>query len=263
MPRAVWKGSLTFGLVNIPVKLYPATKDKSISFHMIHRECETPLKYRRWCPRCEKEVGWGEIDHGFEITRDKIVVIKREELDGLKLKTTHTIEIQRFVDLMAVDLIYFATHYYLAPEKGGEKAYSLLRDALAFTGRAAIGKVVIHNKEHVVTIRPYQRGLLLGMLYYPDEIQSMEKLGELEKLPLVTERERELARALIESMGGEFKPEEYSDAYREAVMGLIRQKAEGVVVPVERPAEVVATVDLMKALEASMKALKEKKPAHA
>lgn len=262
MPRAIFKGSLSFGLVNIPIKLFPAIKDRAISFNMIHRECGTPLKYRRWCPKCEREVGWGEIDRGYPITKDKIIVLRKEELEGLRLKTTKAIEIQSFVDLTAIDSIYFAAHYYLAPEEGGEKAYSLLRDALAITNRAAVGKVVIHNKEHVVVVRSYQKGLLASTLHYADEVLSIEKIDELQKLPAVGERERELARILIESMEGEFKPEEYSDTYRQAVMELIRQKAEGIAVPAAKPVEVKATVDLMKALEASvMAAKKEKVPA--
>ena len=246
-------------MVNIPVRLYPATKDRAVSFTMIHRECQAPLKYKRWCPKCGREAGWDEIDRGFEITKGKIIVLKQEELEGLRLKSTKTIEIQRFVDLMGVDSIYFAAHYYLAPEEGGEKAYSLLRDALAITNRAGVGKVAIHNKEHVVVIRPYRRGLLASVLHYADEVLSMEKIDELQKLPAVGERERELAIALVESMKGEFKPEEYFDTYRQAVVELIRQKAEGIAAPAAKPVEVEATVDLMKALEASVRAVKKEK----
>lgn len=254
MPKAVWKGSISLGLMNIPVRLYPATKDRAISFNMIHSECGTQLKYKRWCPKCEKEVGWGEIDRGYPITKDKIIVLKREELERLQLKTVKTIDIQSFVDLTSIDSIFFATHYYLAPEEGGEKAYSLLRDALSVTNRAAVGKVVIHNKEHVVAIRPYQKGLAMTMLHYSNEVLDIGKLEELDRLPVPGERERELAKVLIEHMGGDFKPEGYVDTYRQAVMQLIKQKAEGIEVPAEKPIEVEATVDLMKALEASVKA---------
>jgi DNA end-binding protein Ku len=259
MPRAIWKGSITFGLVNIPVRLYPATKDRAVSFTMIHRECQAPLKYKRWCPKCGREVGWDEIDRGFEVTKGKIIVLREEELEALRLKSTRAIEIQQFVDLMSVDSIYFAGHYYLAPEEGGEKAYSLLRDALTITNRAGIGKVVIHNKEQIVVIRPYQRGLLASVLHHADEVLGMERIDELQKLPEVGGRERELAIALIESMGGEFKPEDYPDSYRRAVMELIRQKAEGEAVPAPKAVEVEATVDLMKALEASLKVAKKEK----
>jgi DNA end-binding protein Ku len=259
MPRAVWKGSLSFGLVNIPIKLYPATKDKSISFRMVHRECGSPLKYKRWCPKCEREAKSDEIDRGFEITKEKMVILSEEELEGLRLKSTRAIEIQHFVDFTSIDSIYYSSHYYVTPQEGGEKAYSVFRMALALSNRAAVGRVVMHNKEHTVVIRPYQRGLIMSSLHYADEIQNIDRLEELEELPTVGKRESELATALIEQLSGEFKPEEYSDSYRRAVMELIQQKAEGVVAPIAKPAGVEATVDLMKALEASVKVAREKK----
>lgn len=261
MPRAVWKGSLSMGLINIPVRAYPATKSRAISFNMVHSECQTPLRYKRWCPHCGREVTWNEIDRGYEITKGKMIVLKREELERLQLKTVSTIDIRSFVDMSGVDSIYFAAHYYLAPGEGGEKAYSLLRDVLTITNRAAVGKVVIHNKEHVVAIRPYRRGLVMTTLHYANEVLDIEKLEELEKLPAVSERERELSKVLVQHLSGEFKPEEYVDKYREAVMQLIKQKAEGIALPAAKPIEVEATVDLMKALEASVKAVKEKAPA--
>jgi DNA end-binding protein Ku len=262
MPRALWKGSLVFGLVNIPVKLYAATKDRAISFNMLHSECHTPLKYKRWCPTCEREVGWNEIDKGYEITKDKFISLTKEELERIQLKTVKSIDIQKFVDLASIDSIYFNTHYYLAPEEGGEKAYSLLHDILAVTNKAAIGKVVIHNKEHVVAVRPYQKGLVMTTLHYPNEVIDINKLEELEKLVVVRQQELDLAKVLIEHMSGEFKPEEYADSYRQAVMQLIKQKAEGIELPAAKPVEAEATVDLMKALQASVQAAKkEQKPA--
>ena len=261
MPRAVWKGSLSIGLINIPVKAYPAIKSRAISFHMIHSECQTPLKYKRWCPHCDKEVDWKEIDRGFPITKEKIVVLKKEELERLQLKTVKTIDIQKFVDLATIDSIYFDTHYYLVPSEGGEKAYSLLHRVLALVNKAAIGKVVVHNKEHVVVIRPYQKGLAMITLHYAAEVLDISKLEELEKLEVPRERELELAKVLVEHLGGEFKPKEYIDSYRQAVMELIKQKAEGITVPAAKPVEVKATVDLMKALEASVKTVKKEKAA--
>ena len=263
MPRAIWKGSLVFGLVNIPVRLYAATKDRSISFNMLHSECHTPLKYKRWCPTCERDVGWDEIDKGYEITKDRFIPLTKEELERLQLKTVKSIDIQKFVDLASIDSIYFNTHYYLAPEEGGEKAYSLLHDILAVTNKVAIGKVVIHNKEHVVAVRPYQRGLAMTTLHYPSEVIDIGKIEELEKLVVVREQELDLAKVLIDHMSGEFKPEEYVDSYRQAVMQLIKQKAEGIEVPAAKPVEAEATVDLMKALQTSVQATKKEKKAAA
>lgn len=258
MPKALWKGSLACGLLNIPVEVYPATKDKTISFHMVHSQCGTKLKYKRWCPKCQKDVSWGEIDRGYPITKDRLVVLKEEELEGLELKTIKTIEIKNFVPLISIDSIYFASNYYLSPGDGGEKAYSLLSEVLSLKGKAAVGKVVIHNKEHVVAIRPYRKGLVMTMLYYPDEVLDIGKLEKLERLPEVGERERELAKVLVDYMSGEFRPEEHVDTYRQAVMELIRQKAEGIAIPAVKPVEVETTVDLMKALEASVKAITKK-----
>lgn len=248
---------MVFGLVNIPVKAYAATRDRAISFKMLHSECHTPLKYQRWCPACEREVGWNEIDRGYPITKDKFIALTKEELEGLQLKTVKSIDVQKFVDSATIDSIYFSTHYYLAPDEGGEKAYSLLRDVLALTNKVAIGKVVIHNKEHVIAVRPYQKALVMTTLHYPSEVIDIDKIEELERPAVVREKELDLAKALIEHMGGEFKPEEYVDSYRQAVMQLIRQKAEGIEAPAPKPAEVAATVDLMEALQASVQAVKK------
>ena len=173
---------------------------------MVHGECSTPLKYKRWCPKCEREVGWSEIDRGYQLTKDRLILMKREELERLQLKTIKSIDIQSFVDLTSIDSVFFASHYYLAPEEGGEKAYSLLRDALSITNRASIGKVVIHNKEHVVAIRPYQKGLAMTMLHYSNEVLDINKLEELERLPEVGDRERQLAKVLIEHMEANSSP---------------------------------------------------------
>lgn len=263
MPRALWKGSLTFGLVSIPVKLYSATRERGISFTMLHRECHTPLRYKRWCSTCNREVEWNEIDKGYELSKGRYVPISPKELEGLQLRTVRSIDVERFVSVDQVDSIYFGSHYYLAPGEGGEKAYALLQRVLSLTNKAAVGKLVFHNKEHVVLIRPYRRGLLLTTLRYPNEVAPIERLEELEELERIELRgpELELARALIERMVGEFKPDEYRDRYREAVMELVKQKAEGIAAPAVKPIEAPAPVDLMKALEESLKAMRKEKPA--
>ena len=268
-PRALWKGSLSFGLVNIPVRLYPAIKDKAISFTMLCGDCHTPLKYRRWCSRCEREVEWDKIDRGYPITKEKFVILTKPELERLELKTVKTIDIQRFVDGAAIDSLYFSSHYHLVPDEGGEKAYSLLKDALALTNKVAIGQVVIHNKEHLVAIWSYKESLVMSTMHYADELVDPARLEELRALVKIGDKERELAKVLIEHLSGDFEPEKYVDRYRHAVMELVRQKAEGAVLPAAKPVEVEATVDLMKALEASVKTLvkeveaAKKKPAPA
>jgi DNA end-binding protein Ku len=226
---------------------------------MLCGDCHTPLRYKRWCPSCEKEVDWRNIDRGYEITKDQYITLTKSELESLRLKTTKTIDIQKFVDFASIDSLYLDRHYYLAPEEGGEKAYSLLHDVLAITNKVAIGKIAMHNKEHIVAIRPYQKGLVMTTMHYPTEIISIDKLEELEKLVSARERERELAKLLVEQMSGDFKPEEYVDSYRQAVMQLIKQKAEGKEIEAPKVPTIEITKDLMKALKASVKAKKEAK----
>jgi DNA end-binding protein Ku len=259
MPRAVWKGAVSFGLVNIPVKLYRATRDRSISFHMLHRECKTPVKYRKWCPTCQREVEEGDLVRAFELVKGKFVELTDEELEGLRVKSTKIIEISGFVGLQDIDAIYFSDHYYLVPEEGGERAYALLLQALRDTGSAAIGKLTMRNKEHPVLLRPGDTCINLVLLHHPDEIVGSGELPEIQRMPETSERERELARKLVEQMRGEFRPEEFRDTYREAVLALVRQKAEGAAVSIEKPAEAPATVDLMKALEESLKTAERKR----
>jgi len=261
MPRAVWKGAVSFGLVNIPVKLYRATRDKTISFHMLHRECKTPVKYRKWCPNCQRELEDGDLVRAFELAKGKFVELTEEELEGLRVRSTKIIEISGFVGLQDVDAIYFSDHYYLVPDEGGERAYALLLQALRETGSAAVGKLTMRNKEYPVLLRPGEACINLVLLHYPDEIVGIGELPEIQRMPETSERERELARRLVEQMRGEFRPEEFRDTYREAVLALVRQKAEGAVVSVEKPAEVPATVDLMKALEESLRAVEKKRAA--
>jgi DNA end-binding protein Ku len=248
-----------FGLVNIPVSLYPATKDMTISFTLLHSEDHTPLKYKRWCPADDKEVGWKDIDRGYEITKGRFISLTKEELENLQLKTVKNIEVQKFVDLASIDSIYFNTHYYQAPEGGGEKAYSLLHEVLALTNKVAIGRVVIHNKEHVVAVRPYQKGLVMTTLHYSNEVIDINKIEGLEKRVAAKGQELELAKLLIDRMAGEFSPEEYADSYRQAVMQLIKQKAEGIELQPAKPIEAEATVNLMKALQASVQSTKKER----
>lgn len=259
MPRAVWSGSLSFGLVNIPVKAYVATKDRAISFKMLCGKCHTPLHYKRWCPKCEREVPWDEIERGYGVTKDHFVVFSKEELEGVQLKSAKTIDIERFVDGGAIDSLYLDKHYYLVPAEGGGRAYFLLHDVLALSNKVAVGKVIMRTKEHIVGIRSYRQALLMTTLRYPNEIVPLDTFEELRSPVESREKELELAKELIKSMSGNFEPEEYRDRYREAVMKLIKQKVEGVEVEVERVPEVERTRDLMKALKASVQTVKKEK----
>ena len=262
MPRAIWSGSISFGLVNIPVKLYTATKSRGLKLQNLCGKCGTPIKHKRWCPKCEREVPWNEVVKGYKIAKGKYIVIKRSELERIKLKTTKTIEIVAFVDLASLDPILYQTTYYVVPEESGVKAYSLFVEALRLTGKAAIGRVVMKNKEYLVALRAYKKGIAMHVLHYLGEIRDIEELEELRGLVTISERELELARLLIEQLTKkELKLEEFKDRYTEALKKLIKAKAKGEEIKIEEKGEVHEAKSLMEALKASLEAMKKKKEA--
>ncbi|MEM4390045.1 MAG: Ku protein [Candidatus Micrarchaeia archaeon] len=257
--RAVWKGTISFGLVSIPIKMYPAIEPAEVKFHFLHKKCGTPLRYERHCPACGVTVPWEETVRGFEYAKGRFVTLRPEELALLPLKTTRTVDIQDFVALEEVDPIFFETPYFLAPAEGGERAYELLRRVLATTRRAAIGKVAIRGKEHLVLIREYRGALAMSTMYYPREIRSPESLIEVLKDVVVEKEELELATQLIDRLTTHFEPEKYKDEYRKALLELIRAKAEGRRIAVPASAEVAKAKSLMAALRASVEAVKPHK----
>ena len=260
MPRAIWKGSISFGLVNIPIKIYSATKPKEVEFHMVCGKCGTPLQYKRWCPTCKKEVAWNEIKRGFKVSKDKWVIIEKEELEKIKLPTTKTIEIQHFVDAAQIDPIHYQKSYFIVPDEAGLKAYSLFVEALRIANKAAIGRVVLKNKEYLVALRPFKKGLVMHVLYYLGEVRDIDKLPELERLVVVSKEELELAKALISKLTeSEFDLSKFKDRYAEALKKLIKAKIEGKEFVTKAKEEVKEAKSLMEALKASVEALKKKK----
>ncbi len=260
MPKAIWKGSISFGLVNIPVKLYTATEEKAIQFHNVHSVCGTPLQQKRWCPTCQKEVPWDEVAKGFKISKDKWVIITQEELESLKPSSTKTIDIIQFVDISQVDPIYYQKAYYVVPDEQGVKAFSLFVEALRLANKAAVAKLVMRNKQYLVLIRPYKKGLVMHVLYYAPEIRDINELAELKNLVVVTKEELELARALIQKLTvPEFKIEDFKDEYTEKLKQLIESKAEGKEIKVEQEKPEERVKDLMEALKASIEVVDKKK----
>jgi DNA end-binding protein Ku len=260
MPRAIFSGAISFGLVHIPIKIYSATETKEIEFHMLCPECHTPLEYKRWCPKCDKEVPWQAVEKGFKIAKDRWVILKKEELQKIKLPSTKTIDIQAFVDISQIDPIFFEKSYYVVPEEGGEKPYSLFVEALRLANKAAIGKIVMREKEYLVALRPFKRGITMHILYYLGEIRDIEKLPELERLVVVSKEELELAKALIEKLTEEeLDLSKFKDEYTEALKKLIRAKAEGKEFMMEEERPVEAAKSLMEALKASVEQAKKKK----
>jgi DNA end-binding protein Ku len=258
MPRAIWSGAISFGLVNVPVKLYSAVSRKTVRFHQLHDETGVRIAQKRIDPSTGEEISYDQIVKGYELSPDSYVVITPEELESLDPEKTRSIDISDFVQLDQIDPIYFDHPYYLAPSQGGTKAYELLRQAMDEAGKVAIGKVVIRSKESLVAIRANGPVLTMETMLFADEVVDPNSLDE---IPVedgkATKQELAMAQQLIESLSGDFEPEKYEDEYRERVLDLIERKAQGEEIAVQPAAEEPAKVpDLMAALEESIKAVK-------
>jgi DNA end-binding protein Ku len=265
--RSIWKGSISFGLVNIPIQVFSATqKEDYTSFSQL---CDKghKIKYKKWCPVEDREVSWSEIKKGYEITKNDYVVLEKEETDNIKLKTTNTIEVKEFIDSEEFDPIFIEKNYYVGPDPGkkkteaSSKAYSLLVKILNETDKVAIGKVVLREKEHLVALRAYQRGLVMHQLRYLDEIRPMDDIGNLDSLQKVDSKELSLGKTLVENLTAEqFDPGQYSDTYAKELEKLIEAKSKGQrVVPKQVDEEPEETTDIIEALKASLQ-VKTKPP---
>lgn len=254
--RSLWKGAVSFGLVHIPCRLYPATIDHDLHFRQLHGQCGTPIEYHKVCPRCGRRVEQGDVVRGAEVAPEEYVLLQDAELAELPLATTHTVEILDFVDLASVDPLYFERPYLVGPAEGGGRPYALLRAVLRRTGRAAVAKVAIRAKESLALVRVVGACLVLELMRYPDEIRDWREVEGLPGEVVLPEREVEVATLLVERLTGPWQPEKYHDEYRAALQELIESKAAGervVAAPAEeRPAGRYA--DLLAALEASVAA---------
>jgi DNA end-binding protein Ku len=260
MARAIWSGAISFGLVNVPVKLYSATSPKTVRFHQLSSKTGARIRQKRVDPSTGDEVPFEEIVKGYEITPEQYVLIAPEELDALDPKATKTIDIEEFVDLAEIDPIFYDHNYYLAPTTGGAKAYRLLLDAMREAGKVGIGRVVLRSKQQLCALRPTDAVLTLTTMLFGDEVLAPDRLDELDAIDEAEATERELAMAqqLIGSLSTEFDPSKYRDEYRERVLELIERKAAGEEIAVQPQAEEPAAApDLMAALEASLAAVNE------
>ena len=261
MARAIWSGAISFGLVNVPVKLYSAVSRKTVRFHQLNGETQKRIQQKRVDAGTGEEVPYESLVKGYEISPERYVVITPAELDALDPATTRSIDILDFVGLSEIDPIYYDQPYYLAPQAGAAKAYGLLRDAMQAADKVGIAKVVLRSKESLVAIRPVGRVLTMETMLYADEVVSPDALEDLPDAATADAAARELkmAEQLIASLTTEFDPSRYRDGYRERVMDLIERKAQGEEIVVEAPTPAPAKVpDLMAALEASIKAVKER-----
>ena len=256
MPRSIWNGVISFGMVSIPVKLYTATRSKDISFHLLHKDCGTRLQQLRWCPTHERPVEWDEVSRGYEYAREEHVVLTEEDFEKLPLPSKQTVELSAFVKAEEIDPVYYEKSYYLEPDAKGMKPFALLMTALREKNLTGIAKIAVRNKEQLCALRPMDGTLILETLYYPDELR-VEKT----ELPNVkiSEKELEMAYTLIDLLSEEFEPEKYKDEYREALMKVIEAKLEGEELPEVAAAGPAKVTDIMSALKASVEAAKKRK----
>jgi DNA end-binding protein Ku len=263
MPRAIWSGTISFGLLNVPVKLYSAVARRGISLREIRESDGARIRHRRIAEGSEEEVPYGEIVKAFEITPDSYVPLSKDEMAALAPEKTRAIEVQDFVDLDQIDPIYFDSPYYLGPADGAEKAYSLLAQAMEESGKVAIARFVFRNKEHLAALRPTSDGVLtLTTMRFADEVVSPSELEDVlpEGEQKVAKKEVEMAEQLIDSLTTEFDPDAYRDEYREELLALIERKAEGkdvLTAPETEEPKPTAAPDLMSALEESIAAVKD------
>ncbi len=259
MPRSIWKGAISFGLVTIPVKLYSATEEKDVTFRQVHPEDGGRIKYRRVCEKCEREIPFGEIGKGYELPDGRMVILEKEDFDALPLTTTKSVEVVQFVGEDEVDPTYFAKTYFLEAEGPGTKPYVLLRDALIKTERCAVVKVALRSREALALVRPKDGVLLMHTMLWPDELRDGTFAAPAAEVT-VSEAEVTMAQSFIEALTSEFDPDQFHDSYREALEEVVRSKADGV--EIEAPAEPESeaeVVDLVAALRASVAAAKKRR----
>jgi DNA end-binding protein Ku len=259
MPRSIWSGAISFGLINVPVKLYSAVSRKTVRFHQLNGDTGVRIQQKRIDPSTGEEVSYDQIVKGYELTKDRYVVVTPDELEALDPEKTRTIDIEDFVDLEEIDPVYYDQPYYLVPDKGAAKAYGLLLNAMRESDKVAIARVVLRTKEQLVAIRPAEDVLMMETMIFADEVVSPEAIEELPdaKDLKVSDRELKMAEQLIASLSTDFEPDKYKDSYRDKVLDLVERKAQGEEIAVQPEAEKPSKVpDLMAALEASLAAVK-------
>lgn len=253
--HTIWKGSISFGLVNIPIKLHAATEDKDISLRTLHKECHSPIKYEKVCPVCQKEVNKDDLVRAFEYTKGKFVVLEDNELEQLKKQNEEkAVEIIDFVKIEEIDPIYFNRSYFMSPNDGGIKAYSLLRQALLESGKVGLAKIIIRSKEQMAIIRVVDNTLLMETIHYPDEVRSAADVPNVPANDSIVKKEIDTAILLIDQLTSTFDPTKYNDEYRTALLELIEAKKTGEKTITAKSKEPVTNnvTDLMAALQASI-----------
>ncbi len=251
MAMTVWKGHIAFGLISIPVRLYAAARKEGISLHQIHEKCRTRIKQPLFCPTCNKIVNRSEIIKGYEYEKGQYVLMEEEEIKKIAPPSERTMEIQEFVKVSEVDPLYFHASYLAVPEQPGRKAYELLVKTLEDSGRAALAKVAMHQREYLVIIRPKDNGLTLHTMYYTEEIRNVSEYGKFDHVQ-IKPQELKLAKQLVESLAADFDPEKYHDEYQQRLRELIESEQKGQKVTVAPRAKLAPVIDMMDALKKSL-----------
>ncbi|MGN7388338.1 non-homologous end joining protein Ku [Sporosarcina sp. SAFN-015] len=263
--HTIWKGSISFGLVNIPIKLHAATENNDIKLRQLHKECHSPISYQKVCPICDKEVKSEEIVKAYEYTKNKFVVLDDEDLEKLKKENEDkAVEIIDFVKLEEIDPIYFERSYFMAPDANGGKAYALLRKALKESGKIGVAKIIIRSKEQLAVVRVYKDALLMETIHFPDEVRNVGDVPNIPDEDTVVKKELDTALLLVDQLTTAFDPDKYTDEYRTALMELIEEKKAGNTTVAKTEKKAISpsnTTDLMAALQASLDKTKKKKPA--
>src|SRR3990167_2027277 len=253
--KSIWNGTVSFGLVTIPVRMYSAIEKHTLGFKMLHDKCQTPITYKRWCDHCNKEVSWEQIVKGLKVGHDKYFILTKEKIKELRPHKTDNVDVLEFVDFEAVSIIYFDSHYYLAPDKKGEKAYYLFLEALKKTGKAAVGRFVMKDKEYLCLLTPYENGLLITTLNYEYEVRDLYKIPELSKRePKISKTELDLAVKLInQASKKKFDISKYKDTFAvELAKAIKKGKTKAVSVRPERSRRVRAKNTLIGELKNSI-----------
>jgi DNA end-binding protein Ku len=253
MASTVWKGYFSFGLISVPIRLYAAARESHVSFHQIHAVCDTRIKQQLYCPTCERVVERSELAKGYPVEGGGNVQVTNEELRSLEAESSETMEIVQFVKLDEVDPLYFQTSYYTVAEKAGERAYSLIFEGMGHLKLGAIAKITMHQREQIAMLRPYDKGIVLHTLYYPEEVREVAEYGDQPSVK-VQKAEVDLAEQFMKQLAAKFDPSQFKDEYQARVEELVERKAAGAEIEAERPRKKppAKVIDLMDALKASM-----------
>ena len=257
MATSVWKGYLTFGLISIPIRLFSAARTERIGLNQLHSVCKTRIRMPLFCPHCERQVPRNEIVKGYEYEKDQYVLFDEEELDKIEPESARSMEILEFVKVDEIDPLYYDASYYVTPEDEGKKAYQLLLNAMESSGYAAIAKLTMHQREHIVVVRPRAKGMTLHTMFYTNEIREVAEYGRTDSAAQPKDAEKKLAAQLIESLAAPFEPDKYKDNYMESMKNMIEAKREGHEIAEVTHPKLAPVIDLMDALK---KSIAEKQP---